>query len=66
VKAGEEWQFSLESGEIEEFLETYGFSLAEHRDAAELERMYFTDPSGEVVGRINGTHCIVRATKPDS
>jgi methyltransferase (TIGR00027 family) len=64
AKAGEKWHFGLEQGEIEQFLERYGFRCVEHRDAQELERMYFTKASGEIVGRINGTHCLVRARYP--
>ena len=61
AKAGESWTFGLEEGEIEQFLKKYGFRAVEHKDTQELERMYFTDGSGEIVGRINGTHCLVRA-----
>jgi hypothetical protein len=39
--------------------------FGEHRDAQDLEQMYFTGPSGEIVGRINGTHCLVRAIRPE-
>jgi len=63
-KAGEQWYFGIEEGEIEGFLKKYGLRVSEHKDAQELEQMYFTDVSGEIVGRINGTHCLVRAVKP--
>jgi methyltransferase (TIGR00027 family) len=65
AKAGEQWYFGIEEGEIERFLNEYGLRVSEHKDAQELERMYFTDASGEIVGRINGTHCLVRAVKPE-
>jgi len=64
AKAGERWYFGLEEGEIEQFLEKYGLEAVEHKDTQELEQMYFTDSSGEIVGRINGTHCLVRAVQP--
>jgi methyltransferase (TIGR00027 family) len=62
-KAGERWHFGIEEGGVGHFLENYGMRLVEQKDAQELERMYFTDESGEVVGRINDTHCLVRAKK---
>ena len=64
-KAGERWYFGIEEGELQGFLKKYGLRVSEHKDAQDLERMYFTDASGEIVGRINGTHCLVRAVKPE-
>jgi methyltransferase (TIGR00027 family) len=61
--AGEQWHFGIERGEVASFLSTYGFGLSDHKDAQELEQIYFTDEEGRVVGRINGTHCLVTATK---
>jgi methyltransferase (TIGR00027 family) len=66
AKAGERWSFGIEEGELGRFLNEYGFKVSEHKDAHELERMYFTDGSGEIVGRVNATHCLVRAEKPVS
>lgn len=63
-KAGEKWYFGLEEGEIEQFLNKYDLRTVEHKDANDLERMYFTDLSGKIAGRINGTHCLVRAVHP--
>lgn len=63
VKAGERWYFGIEEGELEGFLKKYGFSVTEHQDAHDLERQHFTERSGEIVGRVNGTHCLVRAVK---
>jgi len=62
-KAGEQWHFGIEAGEVHDFLEKYGFRASEHKDAQELEQMFFTTASGEIVGRINGTHCLVKAVK---
>jgi O-methyltransferase involved in polyketide biosynthesis len=64
AQAGERWYFGIEEGELERFLKNYGLRASEHKDTQELERMYFTNASGEIVGRINGTHCLVRAVKP--
>jgi O-methyltransferase involved in polyketide biosynthesis len=62
--AGEQWCFGIEEGELEAFLEKYSLRVREHKDAQDLERMYFTDVTGKISGRINGTHCVVRAVKP--
>lgn len=61
--AGEPWRFGLEPGAIGPFLAGYDFRLIDHKDAAELEQVYFSDPDGVVVGNINGTHCLVTAEK---
>jgi methyltransferase (TIGR00027 family) len=63
AQAGEGWQFGLEEGELPGFLDTYEFRVREHWDAHDLERRYFTTASGALVGRVNGTHCLVRAVK---
>jgi len=63
AKAGEQWHFGIEKEEIEPFLLRYGFKLHDQRDAHELEKMYFKDPSGRTVGRVNGTHCLARAVR---
>ena len=62
--AGERWRFGIEDGELQSFLKQHGLRLDQHRDAQQLERMYFTNASGEIVGRVNGTHCLVRALTP--
>jgi methyltransferase (TIGR00027 family) len=64
--AGEQWCFGIEEGELERFLKKYGLRAREHVDAQDLERMYFTDATGEIVGRINDTHCLVRAVKAEA
>ncbi len=63
AKAGEQWHFGIEEGELERFLEPYGLQVKEHLDAQDLERAYFTDTSGGIVGRVNGTHCLARVVK---
>jgi methyltransferase (TIGR00027 family) len=64
AKTGEPWRFGLEEGEIGPFLSRYGFELRDRRDARDLEEMFFQDPAGGVVGRINATHCLARGVKP--
>ena len=64
AKAGERWYFGIEEGELAQFLGHYGLIVGEHRDAQDLEQMYFTAAGGENVGRINGVHCLVKAVKP--
>jgi len=64
AKAGERWHFGIEEEELERFLKKYGLRTSEHKDAQDLEQIYFTDAAGEIVGRVNGTHCLVRAVKP--
>jgi methyltransferase (TIGR00027 family) len=64
AKAGEGWQFGMERGEVDQFLSTYDLRLCDQSDAGWLEQMYFKDESGKIVGRVNGTHCLVRAVKP--
>jgi methyltransferase (TIGR00027 family) len=64
ARAGERWYFGIEEGDVGRFLKEFGLRVTEHMDAWDLERTYFTDESGQVVGRVNGTHCLVRAAKP--
>jgi methyltransferase (TIGR00027 family) len=63
AKAGERWHFGIEEGELEGFLKKYGLNVREHQDAEDLEQRYFTNAAGEIVGRVNATHCLVRAVK---
>jgi len=62
-KAGEKWQFGIEKNGIEDYLKRRGFALIESLDADVLEQRYFRDGNGSIVGKINGTHCLVRAVK---
>ena len=61
--AGEPWTFGMEPKEVALFLDGYGFSVREHLNAEDLEARYFQDEHGQVVGRVNGTHCIVIAER---
>ena len=64
-EVNEKWHFALEPDKIGSFLSTYGFALNDHKDAGELERLYFEDANGRIVGRINGTHCLVTARRQE-
>lgn len=61
--AGEQWQFGIEKGQIEGFLAKYEMQLIDHKDARDLEQAYFSDSNGKIIGRVNGTHCLVTAEK---
>ncbi|MBW1712902.1 MAG: SAM-dependent methyltransferase, partial [Deltaproteobacteria bacterium] len=55
-RTGELWRFFLEEDGLEQFVEKYGFGLADLCDGRELERRYFSDPQGRVLARINASH----------
>jgi methyltransferase (TIGR00027 family) len=61
--AGEQWHFGIEKDEIEQFLATYELKLIDQKDAQLLEKAYFSDSNGKIIGRVNGTHCLVTAEK---
>jgi methyltransferase (TIGR00027 family) len=60
---GEQWHFGIEKGKIEQFLTTHEFELIDHKDAIALEKAYFSDADGNVIGHVNNTHCLVTAEK---
>lgn len=66
ASVGESWHFGIEKGTVDSFLAKYGFEALDHRDAHELENMYFPDASGGIAARINDTHCLVRAGRISS
>jgi len=59
----ESWLFGIEKGEIQNFLNKHKLKLREHFDSDDLERRYFSQSYGKIVGKVNGTHCIVLAEK---
>lgn len=59
--ADEKWTFGLELDEIQSFLEKWDYQLLEKHNTKSLEQKYFTDDSGKLVGRVNGTHRLVLA-----
>jgi O-Methyltransferase involved in polyketide biosynthesis len=65
AKAGEAWRFGIEKGGVGEFLARYGFEATDEASPETLELRYFTDPSGRLVGRVNGTQALVTARKTD-
>jgi methyltransferase (TIGR00027 family) len=58
---GEPWGFGMDEGCIEDYLSDRGFRIIEELDGAMLDSRYFTDPDGNLVGRVNGTHSIILA-----
>ena len=44
-------------------MSSYDLKLVDHKDAQDLEDAYFKDANGRIVGRIDGTHCLVTAVK---
>lgn len=63
LKAGEQWRFGIEPDKAASFVAAYGFQASDHKGAQELEATYFQDADGQLVGRINGTHCIIKAVR---
>jgi len=63
AKAGEKWRFGMDEDQIDLFLAPYGLKLMDHKNAQDLEKQYFTERPGKLPGRINATHCLVRARK---
>jgi hypothetical protein len=59
VKAG---LLELRKG-IETFLKDHNLRLIEHNYSEKLENKYFKDEYGNIVEKINGTHCIAYAKK---
>jgi methyltransferase (TIGR00027 family) len=62
-KDNEKWTFGIEEGEIQSFLCSYRFNLLDHLDSMAIEKKYFTDKSGNLIAKVNGTHCIALAEK---
>ena len=60
---GERWHFGIEKDEIGEFIAKYGLELIDHMDTQALEKAYFSSTEGNIIGRVNGTHCLVTAEK---
>lgn len=58
-RAGEQWQSGIEPDEIGAFAGAHGFEISDHQCARDLEATYFRGEDGRLVGRINGTHCVV-------
>jgi methyltransferase (TIGR00027 family) len=59
----ESWLFGIEKGEIETFLRNYNFNLIQNLTSEDLGKMFFKDEYGNIIGKINGTHCIAYVKK---
>lgn len=62
-RAGEQWRFGIEPTEVASLMAAFRFALSDHKDANELEEMYFRDEAGRLAGRINASHCIALADR---
>jgi len=61
--ADEQWHFGIENGEIKQFLAKFKMLLIDHKETKDLEQEYFSDRNGKIIGRVNGTHCLVTSEK---
>jgi len=57
----EPYQFGIEEGKINQFLNDRGFEVVSHYTAEDLEKKYLTTDSGYLFGRISGYICLVIA-----
>ncbi len=57
-KAGEDWTFGIEEGQIESFLNSKKLALIDHLDSNEIEQRYFKNEAGEIMAKVNGSHSI--------
>jgi methyltransferase (TIGR00027 family) len=62
-KEDEPWSFGIEKSEIESFLENRNLELIKNLNSEDLEKEFFKDKQGNIVAKVNGTHCIAYATK---
>lgn len=60
-KNKEQFCFGIEKGSVDEFLSHYGMEALSVHDSNALEDMFFKDINGNLVSKVNGTHCIVAA-----
>jgi methyltransferase (TIGR00027 family) len=63
LRRKERFCFGIEKGRVKEFLSAYGFEVLRVMDSRALEEAWFKEADGSVGARVNGTHCIVAATK---
>jgi len=57
-KENEPWSFGIEKGELGLFLENKNLQLIRSLTSEDLEREFFKDEDGNIIGKVNGTHCI--------
>ncbi|MGZ7048260.1 MAG: class I SAM-dependent methyltransferase [Methanobacterium sp.] len=60
---GEPWSFGIEKGKVESFLENKDLKLIQNLNSEDLEKEFFKDENGNILSKVNGTHCIVYAKK---
>ena len=48
---------------MEAFLKNYHFDLIQNLNSEDLEKMFFRDEYGNIIAKINGTHCIAYIEK---
>jgi len=60
---GEPWSFGIEKGEIESFLKDRNLKLIQNLNSEDLENEFFKDEHGNILSKVNGTHCIAHAKK---
>ncbi len=65
-KEDEPWLFGIEKDGIESFLEDRNLILIENLNSNDLEEEFFKDEHGNIMARVNGTHCITHAKKNES
>ena len=53
----------IEKGEMEAFLKNYHFNLIQNLNSEDLEKMFFRDETGNIIAKMNGTHCIAYVKK---
>lgn len=61
-ESSEPYQFGVEEGKIEQFLNARGFEIVAHYTAEELEKKYLTKNDGSLFGKISGHICLVLAS----
>ena len=59
----EPWSFGIEKGEIESFLEDKNLKLIQNLNSEDLENEFFKDENGNIISKVNGTHCIAYTRK---
>jgi len=57
------WNDGMEKDKIKDYLNKYFLKLIDYKDSKDLEKLYFTNKNGKIIGRINETHFIVTAEK---
>jgi len=61
-ESSEPYQFGVDEGKIEQFLNDRGFEIVAHYTAEELEKKYLTKNDGSLFGKISGHVCLVLAS----